>query len=190
MKSHVRVLGIDDSPFLFRDDRVLVVGTLVRLPSYMEGVMRTECQVDGGDATRAIGDMVKGSRYREQIRLAMVDGVALGGFNVVDITSLHRETDIPFATVTRDPPDMEAMESALRAHFPDWEERMEIIRGNPLHRVATDYKDLYVAVAGMGPEEAAPLIRGCTVKGALPEPIRMAHLIATAMARGESRGRA
>ncbi|MFP4545377.1 MAG: DUF99 family protein [Methanomassiliicoccales archaeon] len=183
-------MGIDDSPFLFRDDRVMVVGVLVRLPSYMEGVMRTECQVDGGDATQAVGEMVKRSRYREQIRLAMVDGVALGGFNVVDITSLHRDTGIPFATVTRDPPDLEAMESALKAHFPDWKERMETIRANPLHRVATDYKDLHVAVAGMGLEEAVPLIRGCTVRGALPEPIRMAHLIATAMARGESKGRA
>lgn len=42
MKSHVRVLGIDDSPFTFQTRRALVVGVVSRLPTYIEGIMRTE----------------------------------------------------------------------------------------------------------------------------------------------------
>jgi endonuclease V-like protein UPF0215 family len=190
MKPHVRVLGIDDSPFHFEDDRALVVGVVVRLPSYVEGVLRAWCEVDGTDANDVLTEMVIRSRFREQIKLAMVDGIALGGFNIVDISALHERTGVPFATITRDPPDVSGMENALRSHFPDWEKRIAMIRRHPLREVKTDYKSIHVAQVGIPAEEAEELIRGSTVKGVLPEPIRIAHLIATAMGTGESRGRA
>jgi endonuclease V-like protein UPF0215 family len=190
MKPQVRVLGIDDSPFHFEDDRALVVGVVVRLPSYVEGVMRTWCEVDGTDANDVLSEMVLKSRFREQIKLAMVDGIALGGFNVIDISALHQRTDVPFATITRDPPDMHAMENALRSHFSDWEKRIATIQMHPLRELKTDYKSIHIAQVGMPPEEAEELIRRSTVRGALPEPLRIAHLIATAMETGESRGRA
>ncbi|HPT74886.1 MAG TPA: DUF99 family protein, partial [Methanomassiliicoccaceae archaeon] len=101
MKKQVRVLGIDDSPFTFESKRALLVGVVARLPMYIEGIMRTDCEVDGTDANDAIADMVLRSRYREQLKVIMIDGVAVGGFNVVDIDRLHRETGIPCATVTR-----------------------------------------------------------------------------------------
>ncbi len=50
MKKQVRVLGIDDSPFSFRDSTALLVGVVARLPMYIEGIMRTECAVDGNDS--------------------------------------------------------------------------------------------------------------------------------------------
>ena len=190
MKPQVRVLGIDDSPFSFRDEKALVIGVVIRLPHYVEGVMRTWCEVDGDDANEALIEMISRSRFREQLKLVMVDGVALGGFNVVDISLLTERTGIPFATVTRDPPDMNRIEEALRSHFPDWERRLKIIERHPLRKVATDYKSIYVAHTGLDEKEVEELLRGCTIRGALPEPIRIAHLIATAMERGESRGRA
>lgn len=190
MKPHVRVLGIDDSPFTFGDDKALVVGVVIRLPSYLEGVMRTWCSVDGEDANEVVSEMIEGSRFREQIKLAMVDGVALGGFNVVDISSLNRRTGVPFATVTRDLPDLVKMESALRKNFDDWERRMSVITKHALRKVSTDHKPLYVAQTGIDDAMADELIRGSIVRGALPEPLRIAHLIATAMETGESKGRA
>jgi len=190
LKPHVRVLGIDDSPFQFGDDRALVVGVVIRLPSYLEGVMRTWCQVDGDDADDAIVEMLDRSRFQEQIKLAMIDGVALGGFNVVDISSLNQRTGVPFATVTRDLPDMNGMEAALRKNFSDWERRVAVIRRHDLRMVSTGHKPLHVAQTGISDDEVDELLRGSTVRGALPEPLRIAHLIATAMETGESRGRA
>jgi len=190
LKPHVRVLGIDDSPFLFGDERALVVGAVVRLPGYLEGVMKAECQVDGDDADNVLAGMVNHSRFRDQIKMIMIDGVALCGFNVVDIGELFLRTGVPCATITRDPPHLGAMEEALREHFDDWEGRLQVIRSHPLHEVPTDHKPLYVAVEGMSKDEAAELIRGCTILGALPEPLRLAHIISTAMVMGESKGRA
>ena len=92
MKTQVRVLGIDDAPFSFSDGKVPIVGVVVRLPGYVEGVMISQVAVDGDDADQAITDMLLGSRYREQIRMVMIDGTALGGFNVVDIDRLSNES--------------------------------------------------------------------------------------------------
>ncbi len=189
MKSQVRVVGIDDSPFAFKEGKVLVVGVVMRLPDYVEGVMKTECTVDGTDANEALRKMISGSRFFEQIRLVMIDGVALGGFNVVDIARAYREVGIPCATVTRDRPDMAKIRTALKTHFADWEERLDVIRRQELTMVPTAHKPIYISVAGIEIEEASRLIRECTVRGNIPEPIRIAHLVSSAMVRGESRGR-
>jgi endonuclease V-like protein UPF0215 family len=183
LKSAVRVLGVDDAPFLFGAGKVLVIGAVLRLPNYLEGVMRS-------DADEALEGMLLRSRFREQLKLVLIDGAALGGFNVVDIDRLHAATGIPMATVTRDPPDLERIGSALRKHFPDWERRLEVISRKRLREVRTEHKPLLVSSIGMEDHEADILISRSIVRGAVPEPLRVAHIIASAMARGESRGRA
>lgn len=189
MKKQVRVLGIDDSPFTFESKRALLVGVVARLPMYIEGIMRTDCEVDGTDANDAIADMVLRSRYREQLKVIMIDGVAVGGFNVVDIDRLHRETGIPCATVTRSLPDLDSMKNALRTHFPDWKRRLEIIERHPLYRVG-GRRSIYAAAKGISIDDLEVIIRESTVIGSLLEPLRIAHLISSAMVRGESHGRA
>ncbi len=190
MKPHVRVLGFDDAPFSFRSGKVLVIGVVMRLPGYVEGVIRTECSVDGDDATDALVASVSRSRFREQIKMIMIDGVALGGFNVVDIAKLHRGTGIPVATITRDAPDMDAIWLALKKHFGDWERRYALIKGRQLHEVDTGHHPLHVSVEGMSEEDADAIIRESVVRGALPEVLRVAHVIASGVAKGESKGKA
>lgn len=188
MKRQVRVLGIDDAPFSFEDERVEIVGILVRLPSYVEGVLLSDVQVDGDDATERVGAMVAGSRFLEGLALLLLDGVALGGFNVVDVEALHERLAVPVATVTKKEPDMAAIEKALRARFPDWERRLEVIARSTLHRVGTGHKPLFVHAVGLPMKEVEDLLGRGTVRGALPEPLRIAHLMATALRRGESKG--
>ncbi|TLZ52301.1 MAG: DUF99 family protein [Methanobacteriota archaeon] len=190
MKEQARYLGIDDAPFVFGDAETEVVGMVVRAPNYVEGALMTRVAVDGRDATARLAAMIGRSRFRDNLALVLLDGAALGGFNVVDIGALHDETGVPVATVTRDEPDSAAIEKALRARFPDAEDRLAVLRRQSLTKVATAYKPLYVSCAGMGPREVAEAIEKCTVRGALPEPIRIAHIVATAVKRGESHGRA
>lgn len=188
MKPQVRVLGVDDAPFSFRDPETEVVGVVVRAPGYVEGVMMARVAVDGRDATARLEAMIGSSRFREGLALVLLDGAALGGFNVVDIATLHDAIGIPVATVTRKEPDPVAIEKALRARFPDAEERLAILRRQKVVRIPTAPKPLFVSCAGMGPRDVAEAIALCTVRGALPEPLRIAHLVATAVKRGESRG--
>lgn len=182
-------MGIDDSPFEFEGERALVIGALVRVPNYLEAVLRTEVEVDGTDATEKLVHMIRGSRYRDQVRTVMIDGIALAGFNVVDIDRLHSETGVPVLTVTRDRPDLASMESALKAHFPDWERRYGLITRHPLMEISTEHKPLHASGVGLEWPEFERLVSASTVRGAVPEPIRIAHLISSAVTRGESYGR-
>jgi hypothetical protein len=188
MKDQVRVLGIDDAPFKFGDGEVPIVGAMLRAPSYLEAVMTSSVNVDGDDASAKVVTMISSSRYKEQIKLTLIDGIALGGFNVVDIGEIFERTGIPVATVTRDLPDVEGMSKALKKHFADWERRLDIISSKEIKMVATKHSHLFVSFVGISEEELVRTMEGCTVVGALPEPIRVAHLIATAIVRGESKG--
>ncbi len=190
MKPQSRVLGIDDAPFHFSDESTHVICAVVRIPQYLEAVMVGTVSVDGSDANDVLLRILGDSRYTEGLSLILVDGVALGGFNVVDIDLLHRELGIPIVTVTRDQPDVPAMVQALRKKFDDWARRAEIITRNKLEKISTGHKPIFVTSAGISGAELKEAIELSTVRGALPEPIRVAHLIATAIAKGESHGRA
>ncbi len=189
MKTQVRILGIDDSPFKFKDEKALVVGALIRLPNYLEGVMRTEVTVDGTDSTDMLLGMVSHSRYKDQVKAVMLDGIALAGFNVVDVERLHSELGVPVITVTRDRPDLEKVRTALMKHFPDWETRYSMMTRLELREIGTRQKPIYACVAGLDWKETVRLVAQSTVRGSVPEPIRVAHLISSALVRGESYGR-
>ena len=52
MKKEIRILGIDDAPFdKFNDKESLIIGTLFRGGSSIDGIMSTKATVDGIDST-------------------------------------------------------------------------------------------------------------------------------------------
>jgi endonuclease V-like protein UPF0215 family len=188
VKQGGRILGIDDAPFTFDEEKVTVIGALVRPPCYLEAVMRAECQIDGTDSTDVLISMIERSRYREQIRAVMLDGVALGGFNVVDIAQLSSAIGSSVLTITRDEPDLEAMEAALRKHHADWERKLAAIKNAPPFRIDLPEASSWISCSGCTSAEAEEIVRLAIVRGGVPEPVRMAHLIATAYRKGESKG--
>jgi endonuclease V-like protein UPF0215 family len=190
MKDQIRVLGVDDGPFKFGQKSVIVVGVVMRPTQYIEGICRTRVKVDGRDANTMLEKMIKKSNYKDQLRLVMLDGVALGGFNVVDIEKLHQSTGIPVATITRTKPDFELIKNTLKDHFDDWKDRWICVNKIELVRVDTNFNPIFIKFTGLSKSEVQRIIKLTTVRGVLPEPIRIAHLIATAMVRGESMGRA
>lgn len=190
MKAKSRILGIDDAPFRFSDENVPVVGVVVQAPSYIEGVLTTLAEVDGHDATDRIAAMIRRSRYRPGLAIVLIDGTAVGGFNVIDIDALHAAIAVPVATVTRKKPDLTAIERALRRRFEDWAERLAVLRTNPIEPIRTPHGAVWVTFVGAPRSEVQEALRLTTIRGVLPEPLRIAHLIAAGIVRGESRGRA
>jgi hypothetical protein len=190
MKPKSRFLGIDDGPFHFGDDEVPLVGVAVQAPAYIEGVLMAHAHVDGRDATERILGMVRTSRYREGLRMVFLNGIAVGGFNVIDVEALHQELRVPVVTVTRRTPDLDAIRGALRRKFDDWEGRWALIRSQRIEEVATRHAPLRVTYVGAERNVVIEALALTTVRGALPEPLRVAHLIAAATVKGESHGRA
>ncbi len=190
MKPQIRVLGIDDSPFSFSDEKTNVIGVVMRIPNYIEGIMKTEVEVDGNDATDKLIEMITKSRYKEQLKALMLDGIALGGFNVIDIENLNKELQLPIITITRDYPNMIKIKKALEKNLNDWERRFELISKRSLIEIKTKHKPIFIEVIGIDEQEAKELIGKSTVRGVLPEPIRVAHIIAAGIVTGESYGKA
>ena len=197
MKPQFRVLGVDDGPFSFSDPTVPVVGVVVR-KGYVDAVLKTEVDVDGNDATGAIAAMVGGSGYTGKLEAVMLDGAAVGGFNVVDIDKLHKTTGVPVMTVTRDKPDMAAIRKALemlgrtpkygRKPIPDWKDRLALLERTRLVEVRTGTKPIFIGFAGLEEADAKGIVTASTVRGSIPEPVRLAHIIARALVTGKSRG--
>ena len=189
MKNKIRAIGIDDAPFKFSDEKVLVVGSIVRAPNYLEGIISTEVEVDGADATHKIVEMINESRFSEQGRVIFTDGAALGGFNLVDLKEVYEKTDIPIISISRDEPDFESIKTALKGHFEDWQEKYEAITRGEILEIETEYKPIYVQSEGVDIDNLKHFLRLFTERGRLPEPIRISHIVASGIVRGESRGK-
>jgi endonuclease V-like protein UPF0215 family len=190
MKKQIRLLGVDDSPFTFTEKYATVIGVVMRGGEYFEGVIKNQVSVDGTDATHVCKEMIKNTRHRKQLRALMLDGVALGGFNVVDIDEIYASTGLPVITITREKPDFEKIKIALQKNFDDWSERLDLMTKGELYEVLTSHNPIYVKCAGISIEETKEIIKLSTIRGVVPEPIRVAHLIASGITHGESYGKA
>ena len=79
---------------------------------------------------------------------------------------------------------------ALQKNFVDWSHRWQVLQKGELYTVETRHNPIYVKCAGITIEEAKEIIKLSTIRGTIPEPIRVAHLIASGITRGESYGKA
>ncbi|MFP4608783.1 MAG: DUF99 family protein [Candidatus Aenigmatarchaeota archaeon] len=190
IKDQVRAIGIDDAPFEFSQEDVLVVGTVVRAPNYLEGVLSTRIGIDGNDATRKIKEMVNGSKFKGQAKVIFVDGAALGGFNLVDLEELNQQTGIPCISVSRKKPDFQNIKKAMKKHFELWEEKFEQIKKGDIYKMETKDNPIYIQKEGANLKTVKRLLDIFTLRGRLPEPIRISHIIAAGVVKGESRGKA
>ncbi len=199
MKREIRILGIDDAPFnkFNRGEQVLVIGTVFRGGSSMDGLLSTTITMDGSDSTRKIIAMVNKSRNKDQLSVIMIDGVALGGLNIVDINEVSRKTNLPVLTVIRKMPDMSRMKRALKK-VKNSDSKLELLeKAGEIYSYGPENKALglrrgkiYFQTAGIKSEEAEKVLKLTVIHGLIPEPIRIAHIIGSGIKKGESKGRA
>ncbi len=189
MKEQVRAIGIDDAPFEFSQEEVLVVGSVVRASNYLEGILSTKVEVDGKDATKKLVSMISDSKFVDQASVLFLDGAAVGGFNLIDLEKLSESTGIPSITVSREKPDFERIRKAMKEHFDHWEEKFDQMKKGELHEIETEHKPIYIQKEGLKIEKVKRLVDLFTVRGRLPEPIRISHTVASGIVRGESHGK-
>lgn len=186
VKDQIRAIGIDDAPFEFSEEDVLVVGTVMRAPNYLEGVLSTRVDIDGIDATKKVIEMIKGSKFKDQARVIFTDGAALGGFNLIDLEKVSESLDIPVVSVSREKPDFDEIEKALQDHFENWRNRFRQVKKGDIHELETEHNPIYVQTEGTDLKEVQQLLDLFTVRGRIPEPLRVGHLIASGIVKGES----
>jgi endonuclease V-like protein UPF0215 family len=181
------VIGVDDAPFP-RDHRgdVLVVGVAVS-GSRVDGVLSTRVRRDGANATEALAEMIRGSQFFAHLHGVLLQGIALAGFNVVDIHRLHAALGKPVLVMARRAPDMAAIRRALLGRVRGGAAKWKLIeKAGPMEPAGR----VFVQRAGLDLDEAAAVLATFGQAGNVPEPLRLAHLIAGGVTTGRSRGRA
>jgi len=114
VKKEIRVIGIDDAPFnKFNDSKVLVVGVVMRGGSWVDGILSTKVAVDGDDSTKKIIEMINKCKFKPQLQCIFLDGIAVGGFNVIDVKELSKKTKLPVMVIIRRQPDIENIKNFL-----------------------------------------------------------------------------
>jgi len=187
MKRFSNIIGLDDAPFdRLKDETVPVVGA-VFADLRLDGVCIFKVRRDGDDATRALIKGIEGSRFMEHIQLVMLQGIAFAGFNVVDVPGLSNALKRPVLVVARRAPNMEAIKRALLERVPNGRKKLSLIEAlGPME----PSNGVFVQRYGLSMEEAHHTLERFSINGLIPEPIRVAHLIAGALTRGESTGHA
>jgi endonuclease V-like protein UPF0215 family len=187
IKSQIRILAIDDSPLIH--EKITIIGAFFRGGEQLDGILRNEINKDGMDATDVFIKMINGSKFHTQIRVILLDGVTYAGFNPVDITGLFKETGVPVISFMRSCPDLEKIKLAL-TNLPDAEKRLEIIqRAGKIYKIKQE-NPVFIQLCGLDKESAVKIIRMTSTHSNIPEPLRVAHLIATGVVLGESTGKA
>ena len=186
MTARPHTLGIDDGPFeKFVSKTVSIVGVMMEGADLVESVAHTEFPVDGDRATDFLASWVESLRCRPALQGVLLGGITIAGLGVVDVPELNRRLQIPILVVNRRDPSDHRLGDALDAA--GLEARLSVVKRTPEAFPLNDH--LWVAAAGIKREAAAALVRSTQLKSEIPEPLRLAHLIARAIVRGESRGR-
>ena len=182
LKAETRILGIDDGSFFKGDKDTLVIGVVYRGGYWIDGLVSTKVEVDGMDATQRLIEMVSNCKYKD-LRVIMLSGITLGGFNVVDICELSKRTGLPVIVVIEKLPDLEKVWSAVRNVY-DPELRIEYM--NKAGEVFKAKEGVYFQISGIDRDTAQRLILKTCTHSQIPEPVRVSHLIASGISRGES----
>ncbi len=191
MKKNIRILGVDDAPFRRdRDDQTELVMTVMRMDFKIEGIIIRKIMLDGYDSTDAIIDILNHD-MGESVNLVMTDGITFGGMNICDLDEVYEESQRPVVSVTRREPDREALISAIEKHHSEPQRGIDIIRRSRIEKIEIgNRKSIYVNLKGIEISEARRIIEKTRKEGLMPEPVRISHLIGSAIKYGKSRGRA
>jgi len=180
-KPGIRVLGVAES---FRPGRKTstLAGVVMRSDRVVDGLAVGRTSVGGDDASASIATLYRRLR-RNDVNIIMVSGAILSLYNIVDIDELSRKTRLPVICLTYR--ETSGIEDSIRRHFPDGAEgKLEAYRklGGRKRLKLKSGHSVFARTAGLEDSEARSVIEMFTLQGSIPEPVRLARLLARAAA--------
>ncbi|MEM3369274.1 MAG: DUF99 family protein [Candidatus Micrarchaeia archaeon] len=181
---NIRILAVDDTPRI--NSSSFLIGIVYR-NGIVEGAVSTKITYDWNDGTEQITKMIKRSRFSNQIKLILLNSITMGGLNIIDISKLSASLSIPVIAITRHPPRVSELEKAVsKLDIPEEEKERKL---NAIKNAGEPFKIktkpiLYAQAAGIDRFKAMEAIKIIGI-----EPLRLSHIIASALVLGESKER-
>jgi endonuclease V-like protein UPF0215 family len=174
-KKGIRILGIAES-FSSRE-RSLIAGVVMRKDLRIDGCAFGTVTVGGLDA----GDCIIKTFFslsRRDIQCIMISGCIISWYNIIDLKYISEKTGLPVIAVTYE--ESEGLEDHIRRHFPGDEERLRLYRnlGERIPLCLSTGYTVYIRPSGIEESTALALVKQCTFDGKIPEPLRVARIIA------------
>ena len=178
-KPGIRALGVAES---FRQGQrsSVLAGIVMRSDSVVDGVAFGRTKVGGDDATSSIASLCR-KLSRNDINLIMVSGAILSLYNIVDVDRLATKTRLPVVCLTYK--ETAGIEGSIRRHFPTGaEEKLLAYRklGRRTGVTLRTGKRVFVRSSGLDRTETKKVLDAFTLQGSMPEPVRVAKLLARA----------
>jgi endonuclease V-like protein UPF0215 family len=180
-KKAIRALGVAES-FRRGSTKAFLAGVVMRSDLLIDGFAFSCTTIAGDDATSSVISLYKSLR-REDVNLIMISGTVISMYNIVDVNKVFEETGKPVLALTYR--SSKGIEEAIRKHFPDnWEGKIEAYRrlgSRKEIKLKTGFK-VFVRNIGIDDFDSRLILNRFTVFGRIPEPIRVARLIARCLA--------
>jgi endonuclease V-like protein UPF0215 family len=178
-KPGIRVLGVAES-FKPTQRWSVLAGVVMRGDLVVDGFAIGRASVGGDDATSSIASLYRKLR-RNDVNLLMVSGCILSLYNIVDVDGLARRTRLPVVCLTYK--ETAGIEDAIVRHFPDRrEEKLAAYRrlGARKRIPLASGHTIFARTSGVSEKDARTVVGMFTLQGSVPEPVRVAKLLARA----------
>ena len=176
-KKGLRALGIAES-FSGREHSTLA-GIVMRKDLKIDGVAFSGVTVGGRDATDGVLAIVD-TLDRRDINVILLSGCVIAFFNIIDPGQVHDRTGLPVICVTYEASS--GLNDEILHHFPGDTARLDAYRrlGERISLTLPDGQIMYLRSWGLDPADAGRLCTAFTCEGKIPEPLRVARLVARA----------
>lgn len=179
-KKGLRGLAIAES-FKHGDKKSKLAGIVMRRDYVIDGFVFGSCTVEGDDATDAIIKM-HAKLERADINFILISGMIIALYNVIDIKQITKETRLPVIGVTYK--TSSGIKDAIEHHFPNSSKskitQYEKLGTRSQIKLPTGHT-IYIRTEGCTTKEAQKILNDFTLQGSVPEPLRIAHLLANSL---------
>jgi endonuclease V-like protein UPF0215 family len=178
-KKGLRALAVAES-FKISCKHAVLAGVVMRRDLIIDGIGISKSTIRGDDSTQSIISMWR-NMHRNDINCIFLGGIIISMFNIVDGNKVYRSTGIPVIALTYN--DSKGVAHNFRKVFPDsWQSKLEQYKniGKRQRIVLQTGKTIFVRHWGLTLSDSIVLLNYFTLQGSVPEPVRIAKLIARA----------
>ncbi len=119
---------------------------------------------------------------RSDVSFLLISGIIISLYNMIDVKRISEKIGLPVIAITHDESD--GIEDAIKHHFPDsYKPKLaEYSKLGSREKIALHTShNLYIRNEGCTVLEAKQLLNKITTQGSVPEPLRIAQLLANTL---------
>lgn len=179
-KKGLRGLAIAES-FRSNSKKSILSGIVMRRDFVIDGFVFGSATLDGDDATDTILEMYHELK-RPDISYLLISGLIISLYNIIDIKKIYDSLKIPIIGVTYN--DSKGIENSIKFHFPNsYDNKIKNyskLGKRKKIRLHTS-SNVFVRYEGCTIKQVHYLLNNLTLHGSIPEPIRVAQLLAKSL---------